>query len=358
MIEQLEAFKQRFQEVKKQLESPDMGAHTKAYAQLSKEHKKLSQKMEVYADYLKVGKEIKEVKELLQDTQEAEMKQLAKEELGSLEERHMTLEEQLKLLLLPEDPDEDKNCMLEIRGGTGGDEAAIWAGDIFRMYQRFAEKKRWNFEVLDYTEGSSGGYKEVIAKVKGAKAYAMLRYESGVHRVQRVPATETQGRIHTSTASVAVLPEADAVEVEIHMNDVHKETFCSSGPGGQSVNTTYSAVRLTHIPTGVVASCQDGKSQIKNFEKAMEVLRARLYERKLAAQKAEMGAERRAMVGTGERSEKIRTYNYPQGRITDHRISYTQHNLPAVLNGELDLFVEKLRIADQAIKLKSNATSN
>lgn len=353
MIEQLEALKRRFHEIAQQLSNPDMGAHTKEYAALSKEYKKLGKKVEVYDTYSKVVEEIDDLKALISIEEEAEMKQMAKEELGALARKKDELEEELKLLLLPEDPDEDKNCMLEIRAGAGGDEAAIWAGDLFRMYQRFGEKQKWKMEVLDYAEGSSGGYKEVIVKVGGKKAYAQLRYESGVHRVQRVPATETQGRIHTSTASIAVLPEADEVEVAIDMKDVQKETFCSSGPGGQSVNTTYSAVRLTHIPTGIVASCQDGKSQIKNYEKALEVLRARLYERKLAKQKAEMGAERRAMVGTGERSEKIRTYNYPQGRVTDHRIGYTQHNLPAVLQGDLSALIEKLRISDQTAKLEA-----
>lgn len=353
MIEQLEALKRRFKEISEQLSDPTLAAHTKAYATLSKTYKKLGKKVEVYDTYRKVLADIEDLKLLAEGEEEAEMKRMAKEELGALMEQREELEEALKLLLLPEDPDEEKNCMLEIRGGAGGDEAAIWAGDLFRMYQRFGEKQKWKMEVLDYTEGTSGGYKEIIVKVGGAKAYAHLRYESGVHRVQRVPATETQGRIHTSTASVAVLPEADEVEVEIDMKDVNKETFCSSGPGGQSVNTTYSAVRLTHIPTGIVASCQDGKSQIKNFEKALEVLRARLYERKLAKQKAEMGAERRAMVGTGDRSEKVRTYNYPQGRVTDHRIGYTQHNLPAVLGGDLTTLIEKLRMADQAAQLEA-----
>lgn len=349
MIAQLEALKRRFEKIDQELSEPAILSDMKAYAALNKEYKKLGKKVEVYDRYQKVLKEIDDLKVLIGSGEEVEMKALAKEELLVLQQQRDELEETLKELLLPEDPEADKNCMIEIRGGAGGDEAAIWAGDLFRMYQRFVEKKGWKLEVIDYTEGTAGGYKEVIGKVLNKQAYAYLRYESGVHRVQRVPATETQGRIHTSTASVAVLPEADEVEVNIDMNDVKKETFCSSGPGGQSVNTTYSAVRLTHIPTGVTASCQDGKSQIKNYEKALEVLRARLYERKMAAQKAETGAERKAMVGTGDRSEKIRTYNYPQGRVTDHRIGFTQHNLPAILQGDLSAIIEKLRIAHREL---------
>ena len=351
MIAQFEALRRRFNEITATLTTLNIAVEKKTYVKLSKEQKQLSDKLEVYDQYKDITKEIDELKIFIAQGEENEMKSMAKEELSKLTPRQLALEEALKVLLLPQDPNEDKNCMLEIRGGAGGNEAAIWVGDLFRMYQRFGEKQSWKMEVLDYAEGTAGGYKEIIVKVSGDKAYAKLRYESGVHRVQRVPATETQGRIHTSTASVAVLPEVDEVEVSINMKEVNKETFCSSGPGGQSVNTTYSAVRLTHIPTGIVASCQDGKSQIKNFEKALAVLRARLYERKLAAQKAEIGAERRAMVGTGDRAEKIRTYNYPQGRVTDHRIGYTQHNLPTVLQGDIATFVEKLRLSDQAAKL-------
>ncbi|MEM7362261.1 MAG: peptide chain release factor 1 [Bacteroidota bacterium] len=349
MIEQLEEFKRRFQEIEEQLSDPAIVQDIKKYTALNKEHKKLSKKVATYNAYQKVIEEIDALKPLTQSHEEEEIKQMAKEELASLNSQQEELEEELKTLLLPEDPEEDKSCLIEIRAGAGGDEAAIWAGDLFRMYQRFAEKKGWKAEILDYTEGTSGGYKEIIVKIADQQAYAQLRYEGGVHRVQRVPATESQGRIHTSTASVAVLPEADEVEVDLDMNEIKKETFCSSGPGGQSVNTTYSAVRLTHLPTGITASCQDGKSQIKNYEKALEVLRARLYERKMEAQKADVGAERKAMVGTGDRSEKIRTYNYPQGRITDHRVGYTQHNLPAVLQGDLAKIIEKLRIAHREL---------
>jgi peptide chain release factor 1 len=242
--------------------------------------------------------------------------------------------------------------VLEIRAGTGGDEAAIFAGDLFRMYQRFAEKSGWRLEVLDLTEGTSGGYKEILSMVSGEDVYGKLKYESGVHRVQRVPSTETQGRVHTSAASVAVLPEMDEVDVEINMNDIRKDTFCSSGPGGQSVNTTYSAVRLTHLPTGLVVSCQDEKSQLKNLDKALKVLRSRLYEIELQKHQDEVGAQRRSMVGSGDRSDKIRTYNYPQGRVTDHRIGYSVHNLPTVMDGEIADFIEQLQIAENAEKLK------
>jgi peptide chain release factor 1 len=241
---------------------------------------------------------------------------------------------------------------LEIRAGTGGDEAAIFAGDLFRMYQRFAEKQGWKLNIMDLTEGTSGGYKEIVSMVSGEDVYGKLKFESGVHRVQRVPATETQGRVHTSAATVAVLPEMEEVDVQIDMNDVRKDTFCSSGPGGQSVNTTYSAIRLTHIPTGIVVSCQDEKSQIKNLEKALKVLRSRIYEIELQKHNDEVGAQRKSMVGSGDRSDKIRTYNYPQGRVTDHRIGYSQHNLPTVMDGEIGEFIEQLRIAENAEKLK------
>jgi peptide chain release factor 1 len=294
-------------------------------------------------------------KAVLNIEKDAAFKELAKEELEELAEQKTQIEEQLKAALIPRDPNDSKNIVLEIRAGAGGDEAAIFAGDLFRMYQRFAEKMGWNMQLLDMTEGTAGGYKEIVCSVAGDEVYGIMKYESGVHRVQRVPATETQGRIHTSAASVAVLPEMGEVEVHVDMNDVRKDTFCSSGPGGQSVNTTYSAIRLTHIPTGIIVSCQDGKSQIKNFEKALKVLRARLYERELKRHQEAVGAERKSMVKSGDRSDKIRTYNYPQGRVTDHRIGYTVHNLPAVVDGEIGKMIEALRIADSGEKLKESS---
>ena len=280
---------------------------------------------------------------------------MAKAEREELQDSKETLEEDLKQLLIPKDPNDDKNAILEIRAGTGGDEAAIFAGDLFRMYQRFCEKAGLKLTVLDLTEGSAGGYKEIVSTVTGENAYGTLKFESGVHRVQRVPQTETQGRVHTSAATVAVLPEMDEVDVEIDMNDVRKDTFCSSGPGGQSVNTTYSAVRLTHMPTGLVVSCQDQKSQIKNFEKALNVLRSRLYEIELARHNEEVGAQRRSMVGSGDRSDIIRTNNYPQSLVTDHRINYSQHNLPSVMDGEIEEFIEQLKLAESAERMKEGS---
>ncbi len=259
-------------------------------------------------------------------------------------------------MLIPKDPNDSKNIILEIRAGAGGDEAAIFGGDLFRMYQRFAEKQGWKMSVMDIQDGTSGGYKEIVASVSGEDVFGMMKFESGVHRVQRVPATETQGRVHTSAASVAVLPEMDEVEVEIDMNDVRKDTYCSSGPGGQSVNTTYSAIRLTHLPSGLVVTCQDQKSQLKNFDKALKVLRSRLYEIELDRHNEEVGAKRRSMVGSGDRSDKIRTYNYPQGRVTDHRIGYSQHNLPSVMDGDIGAFIEQLRLAENVERMSEGST--
>ncbi len=355
MIAKLQELKDRFEEVGQLIVQPDAMADMKKYSQLNKEYKDLEKIVEQYDIYSDILSNIQSAKEVLKTEKDEEFREMAKMELDELIPEKEKMEAIIKEMLIPKDPNDDKEAILEIRAGTGGDEAAIFAGDLFRMYQRFCERKGLKLTVLDLTEGTSGGYKEIVSTVSGSNAYGTLKYESGVHRVQRVPQTETQGRVHTSAATVAVLPEMDEVDVEIDMNDVRKDTFCSSGPGGQSVNTTYSAVRLTHAPSGLVVSCQDQKSQIKNFEKALKVLRSRLYEIELAKHNEAVGAQRRSMVGSGDRSDKIRTYNYPQSRVTDHRINYSQHNLPAVMDGEIDEFISQLRMADSAEKMKDGA---
>ncbi len=352
MTDRLEEIKGRFEEVGQLLVQPETMADMKVYSKLNKEYKDLQKIVVKYDDYRNVLANIESSRELLNTEKDPEFKELAKTELDELSLKKEQLEEELKQLLIPKDPNDGKNAILEIRAGAGGDEAAIFAGDLFRMYQRFAEKQGWRMVVSDLTEGTAGGYNKIVSTVSGEEVYGLLKFESGVHRVQRVPATETQGRVHTSAASVAVLPEMDDVEVEIDMNDVRKDTYCSSGPGGQSVNTTYSAVRLTHAPTGIVVQCQDQKSQIKNFEKALRELKSRIYNIELQKHNEEVGAQRRSMVGSGDRSDKIRTYNYPQGRVTDHRIAYSVHNLPAIMDGDVGDFIEKLRIADNAEKMK------
>ena len=352
MTDKLEELKARFEEVGQLLVQPETMADMKAYSKLNKEYKDLEKIVVKYDSYKNVLDNIESTKELLSAEKDPEFRDLAKTELEELSGKKESLEEELKQLLIPKDPNDAKNAILEIRAGAGGDEAAIFAGDLFRMYQRFAEKHGWKMVVSDLTEGTAGGYNKIVSTVTGDDVYGILKYESGVHRVQRVPTTETQGRVHTSAASVAVLPEMDDVEVEIDMNDVRKDTYCSSGPGGQSVNTTYSAVRLTHAPTGIVVQCQDQKSQIKNFEKALRELKSRIYNIELQKQNEEVGAQRRSMVGSGDRSDKIRTYNYPQGRVTDHRIGHSVHNLPSIMDGNIDDFIEKLRIADNAEKMK------
>ncbi|MDN5212862.1 peptide chain release factor 1 [Fulvivirgaceae bacterium BMA12] len=352
MTDRLEEIKGRFEEVGQLLVQPETMADMKVYSKLNKEYKDLQKIVVKYDDYRNVLANIESSRELLNTEKDPEFKELAKTELDELSLKKEQLEEELKQLLIPKDPNDGKNAILEIRAGAGGDEAAIFAGDLFRMYQRFAEKQGWRMAVSDLTEGTAGGYNKIVSTVSGEDVYGLLKFESGVHRVQRVPATETQGRVHTSAASVAVLPEMDDVEVEIDMNDVRKDTYCSSGPGGQSVNTTYSAVRLTHAPTGIVVQCQDQKSQIKNFEKALRELKSRIYNIELQKHNEEVGAQRRSMVGSGDRSDKIRTYNYPQGRVTDHRIAYSVHNLPAIMDGDVGDFIEKLRIADNAEKMK------
>lgn len=352
MIKRLEEIKDRFEEVSQLIVQPDTMSDMKKYSALNKEYKDLEKVVKKIEAYQNVLSNIKNAKEVINKEKDEDFREMAKAELDELEPQRDKLEAELKHMLIPKDPNDDKNAVLEIRAGTGGDEAAIFAGDLFRMYQRYCEKTGLKLSVLDLTEGTSGGYKEIISTVSGPGAYGTLKYESGVHRVQRVPQTETQGRVHTSAASVAVLPEMDEVEVDLDMNDVRKDTFCSSGPGGQSVNTTYSAVRLTHIPSGLVVTCQDEKSQIKNLEKATKVLRSRLYEIELAKHNDAVGAQRKSMVGSGDRSDKIRTYNYAQSRVTDHRINYTQYNLPTVMDGEIDDFIEQLQLAESAEKLK------
>ncbi|TAE10616.1 MAG: peptide chain release factor 1 [Bacteroidetes bacterium] len=352
MIDKLDAIRQRFHEVNQMILEPEVIADMNRYSKLMKEYKELQKIDEQYKVYENILANIKSSKEVVATEKDEEFREMAKEELDMLNPQKEAQEEVLKNLLIPKDPNDSKNIILEIRAGAGGDEASIFAGDLFRMYQRFAEKKGWKMELIDYMDGTSGGYKEIVASMAGEDVYGMMKYESGVHRVQRVPATETQGRIHTSAASVVALPEMEDLEVEVNPNDVRIDTFCSSGPGGQSVNTTYSAVRLTHIPTGIVVSCQDEKSQIKNKEKAFKVLRSRMYEIELKKQQAEMSTQRKAMVGGGDRSDKIRTYNYPQSRVTDHRIGLTVYNLPTVMDGDIDEFIEQLRLADNAEKLQ------
>ncbi len=356
MLDQLEAIRERFNEVSQQIVQPEAVSDQKRFMKLSKEYKDLEKIVVQYKAYTQLLEEIENAKQIVATEKDEDFRDLAKAELDELLPRREELEELLKEMLMPKDPNDSKNVILEIRGGTGGDEAAIFAGDIFRMYQRFCEKMGWRMSLVDFTEGTSGGYKEIVTEIEGEDVYGKLKFESGVHRVQRVPATETQGRIHTSAASVAVLPEAEEVDVDINMNDIRKDTFCSSGAGGQSVNTTYSAVRLTHIPTGMVVQCQDERSQLKNFDKALTVLRSRIYEIELKKHNDAIASQRKTMVGSGDRSDKIRTYNYPQSRVTDHRIGLTTHNLPAVMDGDIGDFIEQLRIAENAERLKEGAT--
>lgn len=357
MLDKLEAIKQRFEEIQTQMNDPAVMGDMKRYIKLSKDYKELQPIMTGYERYKDILANIDHAKDIIHNEKDEEFRIMAKEELNLLTAEKDTLEEEIRLMLIPADPEDGKNAVIEIRAGTGGDEASIFAGDLFRMYNKFAETKRWKVDLVDFTEGTMGGYKEIIFNMTGENVYGQMKYESGVHRVQRVPQTETQGRVHTSAATVAVLPEADEFDVEIKQSDVRKDTFCSSGPGGQSVNTTYSAIRLTHVPSGIVVSCQDEKSQIKNFEKAMKVLRTRLYELEHQKYLDEISRKRKTMVSTGDRSAKIRTYNYPQSRVTDHRINMTLYNLPVVLDGEVQPLIDALQLAENAERLKEAGTN-
>lgn len=355
MFEKLAALEKRYEELSQELGDPEVVSDPEKYRKTAQAHSELQQIVDTYRSYRSIVKGIDDTKALLHEGAERELAELAREELGELEKKREQYEETLKILLVPKDPNDERDVILEIRAGTGGDEATLFAQEVFRMYSRYAENRRWKTEILSATSSSVGGMKEVIASVSGKMVYSRLRFESGVHRVQRVPETETQGRVHTSAVTVAVMPEADEVEVAIDPNELRIDTFCSSGPGGQSVNTTYSAVRITHLPTGEVVSCQDEKSQIKNKAKAMKVLRSRLYEKALQEQHDEIAASRRSMVGSGDRSEKIRTYNFPQNRVTDHRINLSLHRLESVIEGNLDEIIDALSTQHQAEALKEQA---
>jgi peptide chain release factor 1 len=354
IIEKLEGVKQRFVEVGELLTRQEVLSDMERYVGLSKEYKSLQPIIEAYEKYKLALTNIASTKELLATEKDEEMREMAKAELESLNTQIPEMEEEIKFLLIPADPEDEKNAVVEIRAGTGGDEASIFAGDLFRMYTKFFESKKWKVEVNRYSEGTAGGYKEIVMSVSGEGVYGIMKYESGVHRVQRVPQTETQGRIHTSAASVVVLPEADEFDIVIKNEDIRKDTYCSSGPGGQSVNTTYSAIRLTHIPTGIVVTCQDEKSQLKNYDKALKELRTRLYNLEYQKYLDEVSHRRKTMVSTGDRSAKIRTYNYPQGRMTDHRIGLTLYNLPSILDGNIQDVIDKLQMAENAERLKES----
>ena len=352
MIDKLEELNKRYLEVELELSKPETVSDMTLFKKLNKEYKSLGKIVELFNLYKLTLSGINEAKEILEIEKDEEFREVAKKELETLTEKKEKEEKKLKVLLIPKDPNDEKNIILEIRAGTGGDEAAIFAGDLLRMYQLYAEKNKWSLNIINGNEGSSGGYKEIVCSVEGEDVYGKLKFEAGTHRVQRVPNTETQGRVHTSAATVAVLPEAEDVELEINTSDIRKDTYRASGAGGQHVNKTESAVRLTHEPTGVVVECQDGRSQHANYDKAMKVLRSKLYELEIKKQNEEIAGQRKSMVGSGDRSDKIRTYNFPQARVTDHRINYTVYNLSEIISGDLFSFTEKLRIAENAEKMK------
>ncbi|MDR2980531.1 MAG: peptide chain release factor 1 [Bacteroidales bacterium] len=352
LLSKLEEIYKRWLAIGEEITKPDVMENMKRYIKLNKDYKDLQPVVEAYKTYENVLSNIAHSKEVLATEKDEDFREMAKAELDELLGKEEKLEEDIRILLLPQDPQDSKNAQVELRAGTGGDEASIFAGDLFRMYQHFADKKGWRIEVMSSTEGTVGGFKEVIFNLIGENVYGLMKYESGVHRVQRVPQTEAQGRVHTSAASVVVLPEADEFDVELKQSDIRKDTYCSSGPGGQSVNTTYSAVRLTHIPTGIVVAIQDEKSQLKNLEKAMKVLRTRLFELEYQKYLDEVSSKRKTMVSSGDRSAKVRTYNYPQNRITDHRINMTSYNLTSYMDGNIQDMIEALQVAENAERLK------
>ncbi|MBR0323617.1 MAG: peptide chain release factor 1 [Bacteroidales bacterium] len=354
IIDKLEDIKTKWETLGEQLNDPEIIGDMKRFVKINKDYKDLEPIVAAFKEYKNLLANIEEAREILKNEKDDDMREMAQEELETSEQRRDVIEEDIRLMLIPKDPTDDKNAVMEIRAGSGGDEASIFAGDLYRMYIRYCETKGWKIELVEMNEGTAGGFKEVVFNVIGEGAYGLLKFESGVHRVQRVPKTETQGRIHTSAASVVVLPEAEEFDVELNEKDIRKETFCASGPGGQSVNTTYSAVRLTHIPSGIVVSCQDEKSQIKNLATAMKVLRTRLYEREYNKYLESIASQRKTMVSTGDRSAKIRTYNYPQGRVTDHRINLTIYNLQSIIDGDINEIIEKLQMAENAERLKEN----
>ena len=356
ILEKLGALERRLINVEQKLSDPATMSDMRTFTKLNKEYKDLKEIVDAMKKYKQIHDNIDAAMEMLENETDKEMLEMAKEELSESKELLEASEEEIKFLLIPKDPEDTKNVILEIRAGTGGDEASIFAGDLYRMYSKYFETIGWKQEIVDQTEGTAGGFKEIVVKISGEDVFGTLKYESGVHRVQRVPQTETQGRVHTSAASVIVLPEADELDVKIHENDIRKDIFCASGPGGQSVNTTKSAIRLTHIPTGIVVQCQDQKSQLKNYDKALQVLRSRIYELAYNKRMEEQSSKRKNLVATGDRSEKIRTYNYPQSRVTDHRIGYSSHNLPAFMSGDIGDLLQAVKIADNTERLKSGET--
>lgn len=352
LLENLQGLSIKYDELAQKITDPEVIADNKLYVKLSREYKRLEKIVTAGNEFRKIVESIEEGKQILAEETDEELREMAKMELDEMEDKVGPKEEEIKLLLIPADPEDDKNAVLEIRAGTGGDEASIFAGDLARMYTKYCEARKWRIEITNINEGTSGGYKEIVFKITGEGAYGILKYESGVHRVQRVPKTETQGRVHTSAASVAVLPEAEEFDIDLKDSDIRKDTYCSSGPGGQSVNTTYSAIRLTHIPSGIVVTCQDEKSQLKNLAKAKAELRTRIYSIEYQKRMDEIASKRKTMVSTGDRSAKIRTYNWPQGRVTDHRINLTMYNLPAIIDGDIQEIIDKLQFEENSERLK------